>query len=73
MEHRIYRSINNKGKYIDCVCLVFAAGSVVCHSEWGSRNQLPRQQDGDSVHGQQLWHLSLLGQAVYARGSPHQG
>lgn len=56
-----------------CMCLVFAAGSVVCHSEWGSRNQLPREQDGDSVYGQQLWHLSLLGKAVYARGSPHQG
>lgn len=60
-------------KAVHWLCLVFAAGSVVCHSEWGSRNQLPRQQDGDSVHGQQLWHLSLLGQAIYARRGPHQG
>lgn len=55
------------------VCMVFAAGSVVCHPERGSRNQLPRQQDGDSVHGQQLWHLTLPGQAVYEWRGPHQG
>lgn len=73
MKHVMYHGIDNKGSTLIVCVLVFAAGSVVCHSKWGSRNQLPRQQDGDSVHGQQLWHLSLLGQAVYARRSPHQG
>lgn len=55
------------------VCLVSAAGSVVCHPKRVRRIQLPRREDGDSVHGQQLWNLSLAGQAVYERGSPHQG
>lgn len=66
-QHRLHRSIDDKGSTLIVGVLVFAAGSVVCHSEWGSRNQLPRQQDGDSVHGQQLWYLSLFGQAIYAR------
>lgn len=53
--------------------MMFAAGPLVCYPKWGSGDQSSRGKDGDSVHGQQFWHLTITGQAVHEWRSSHQG
>lgn len=62
-----------RSKMFDIVCLMSAAGPLVCYPEWGSGDQPSRWKGGDSLHGQQLWHLTLTGQAVHEWRSSHQG
>lgn len=57
----------------DIVCLLSAAGPLVCYPERGGGDQPSGWEGGDSLHGQQLWHLTLTGQAVHERRSSHQG
>ncbi len=50
-----------------------AAGPLVCYPERGSGDQPSRGKSGDSLYGQQFWHLALVGQTVHERRSSHQG
>lgn len=62
-----------RSKMFDIVCLMSAAGHLVCYPERGGGDQPSGWEGGDSLHGQQLWHLTLTGQAVHERRSSHQG
>lgn len=50
-----------------------AAGPLVCYPQRSRGDQPSGGKSGDSLHGQQFWHLTLIGQTVYERRSPHQG
>ena len=53
--------------------ILSAAGPLVCYPERGSGDQPSRGESGDSLHGQQLRHLTLTGQTVHERRSSYQG
>lgn len=57
----------------DVSVFLSAARPLVCYPERSSGDQPPGGESGESLHGQQFWHLAIAGQAVHERRSSHQG